>query len=85
MRTSPSTLIPTLLLLGACLSGANCEAQADDPRQRAVALVREVARAYRDAPALIVERRITTRGRWGERPATGQVALGPGADARVVL
>ncbi len=85
MRTSLSRLIPTGLVLTICLSAPNCAAQADDPRERGAALVHAVARAYREAPALTDEIRITTRGRRGESSDTSQVALGPGSEAQVVL
>ena len=85
MRTSLSRLIPTGLVLTICLSAPNCAAQADDPRERAAALVHEVARAYQDAPALTDDIRIKTSSRGTERTETGQITLGPGTDAQVVL
>ena len=85
MRTSLSRLIPTGLVLTICLSAPNCAAQAEDSRERGIALVQEVARVYRNAPALTDDIRITTRTRRGDHTETGRVTLGPGTDAQVVL
>ncbi|TDJ57021.1 MAG: TlpA family protein disulfide reductase [Planctomycetota bacterium] len=92
MPTATKSMLRTALGLTLCLLTVNCGAKADraaavgsGSKDPAVALIEQVARAYREAPALVDECKITMTTRGRSRTDTNVVWLGPGTDARVSI
>jgi len=92
MSTATKSMLRTALGLTLCLIAVNCGAKADPSaamtsgtKDPAVALVEQVARAYRQAPALVDECEITMTSRGRTRTNTNVVWLGPGTDARISI